>query len=475
LRKRNKFRCGTFTKLFIIVLLLSFGTLESVAAINGPRLDQLIIKIFATDVAEYAAFEAGAIDIIDWSLDPALVAQYSTAPDNASIILGFYAEMGMFEFDVNNNETIISRYPYIEPTSDPWFRTAMQYCFDKDYIITTILQGVGQRIDSPVPPALGGCYNPNVQRYGYNPTIAEAILDAHGYTMGTTYRINPTTGLDMEPLEFYMRADDMLRRTPAGLYFAAELENVYIPVNKYVVDRVVCYQKVMVEYDFNIYTGGWSFGRDPDYLMWLWVSWMGPGYPPEPLAYNYAAVNDTLLDTYLEGVGYAAGIPIATTMAWDAQLRMMNRPDDTTPGISCIIPLWSTAGYMAYKRPFCMAVNADGYGLANWWTFYRGRFESSEVDGTLDWGFKSDVHQLNPLYSSWIWDWHVLDKIYDGMIKICPYNLALDLPWMAEDWSVGTWNNSGKTCTYITFTLRDDMTWHDGTPVTVHDVKFTYE
>jgi len=460
----------------LLVVTLLFGIAGIASATNGPKADDLWMSIFESDVAEYAAFEAGAIDIIDWSLDPALVAQYSTAPDNASIILGFYAEMGMFQFDINNNETIPSNPGYSQPTYDPWFRSAIQYCVDKDYIVTTICQGLAERIDSPVPPALGDWYCNDVQHYGYSPSEAEAILDAHGYTMGTTYRINPTTGLDMEPLEFYMRADDMLRRTPAGQAFAAELEAIGIPVNSHVVDKSVCYDYVMVYYDFNLYTGGWSLGRDPDHLMWLWVSWMGPGMsPPIEWALNYAYINDAELDTYFEGLGYAPDLVVGKDQAYKAQKRMMNRPDDTFPGISCIIPLWSTAGYLAYRRPLVNCVNGKGDGLVNWWTFMRGRFEGSEIGGSITWGFKSDVNKLNPLYSSWVWDWYVLDKIYDGMIAVSPYNVAMDLPWMAEDWTVGTWDNGGEECTMMTFTLRDDMLWHDGTPVTVHDVKFTYE
>ncbi len=41
-------------------------------------------------------------------------------------------------------------------------------------------------------------------------------------------------------------------------------------------------------------------------------------------------------------------------------------------------------------------------------------------------------------------------------------------PYLAESWS---WNDEG---TELTFRLRDDIVWHDGTPTTARDVAFTY-
>ena len=43
------------------------------------------------------------------------------------------------------------------------------------------------------------------------------------------------------------------------------------------------------------------------------------------------------------------------------------------------------------------------------------------------------------------------------------------IPWLAEDWDV---SNEGRT---YTFNLRDDVTFHNGEPMTSADVKFSYE
>jgi peptide/nickel transport system substrate-binding protein len=41
-------------------------------------------------------------------------------------------------------------------------------------------------------------------------------------------------------------------------------------------------------------------------------------------------------------------------------------------------------------------------------------------------------------------------------------------PWLAERWE---WNQDGTEITYV---LRDDVTWHDGTPLTADDVRFSF-
>ncbi len=42
------------------------------------------------------------------------------------------------------------------------------------------------------------------------------------------------------------------------------------------------------------------------------------------------------------------------------------------------------------------------------------------------------------------------------------------IPWLAEKW---VWDDGNQT---VTFTLRDDVTWHDGRPLTADDVAFSF-
>ncbi|MCJ2670086.1 MAG: hypothetical protein KAS60_01205 [Thermoplasmata archaeon] len=62
---------------------------------------------------------------------------------------------------------------------------------------------------------------------------------------------------------------------------------------------------------------------------------------------------------------------------------------------------------------------------------------------------------------------HIIDLLYDPLARIHPDNL-LPIPWVASSWTVDEANGT------VLVSLRDDVTWHDGTPVSADDVIYTY-
>ena len=477
--------------ILMIVLMLSgaFAMLRVIPVnaaepTNGPRADYLNIKIYASDVAEFAAFEAGDIEIVDWPLDPQHVEMYSAAPYNQSIILAKYNELGMYEFDINNNETIPSYPDVLSPTSNPYFRAALQCLVDKDYIVSSILKGYAARLDGPIMPWMGSFYDPSVHKYSYDVAQAKAYLAKAGFTdrdgdgiinypVGWPGR---ESGPNLDPLIFYIRSDDVNRRKPAGEDYVNKLTAAGIPVNAREVDRSVCHDDVMVNHDFHLYTGGWSLSRDPDWLYYLYDSeWHWHPGPDE----NYDNVHDAQLDSYLEGIAFAVTIDDAITACHNAQKRMINPPNDPTfPGLAAIIPLWATSGYTAYRRPMVYAVNEAGYGTTNGYTMLVAYTQDATYGQTIHWGFKSDVQMLNPLYSNWVWDTYVIGEIFDSILAVNPYNLALDMPWTCSSFTTTTYLGGpygNETLSRVILTVRDGVRWHDGQPLTAEDVKFSYD
>lgn len=60
-------------------------------------------------------------------------------------------------------------------------------------------------------------------------------------------------------------------------------------------------------------------------------------------------------------------------------------------------------------------------------------------------------------------------QLHVGLMPLVRRGPSLEFePWLAESWSLG---EDGTT---LTFVLRDDVLWHDGTPVTPADVVFTF-
>ncbi len=87
-------------------------------------------------------------------------------------------------------------------------------------------------------------------------------------------------------------------------------------------------------------------------------------------------------------------------------------------------------------------------------------------DRPLVLGYAAELQTLNPLVST---DQNANELIYSLLFTpLVSYDESFQVrPWLARSWELDE--------TGVTFDLRDDVTWHDGAPVTAEDVKFTFD
>jgi peptide/nickel transport system substrate-binding protein len=82
-------------------------------------------------------------------------------------------------------------------------------------------------------------------------------------------------------------------------------------------------------------------------------------------------------------------------------------------------------------------------------------------------GMRSDFDAFNPVVTSSQYGQEVNN--YALFTPLIQYDEGLrPVPWLARSWEL-----TGDTG--VVFTLRDDVRWHDGRPVTAEDVKFTFD
>lgn len=62
----------------------------------------------------------------------------------------------------------------------------------------------------------------------------------------------------------------------------------------------------------------------------------------------------------------------------------------------------------------------------------------------------------------------IMDLVYDSLGRVMPDTLMLE-PWVAKEWTVDTDKDRN-----VTVILRDDVLWHDLSPVTTADVAYTF-
>jgi len=75
---------------------------------------------------------------------------------------------------------------------------------------------------------------------------------------------------------------------------------------------------------------------------------------------------------------------------------------------------------------------------------------------------------LDPHTVTAVNDFRILVNLYDGLVRYSPGTLDVE-PALATDWTV---SEDGLT---YSFTLRSDVSFHDGTPVTAEAVKFNFD
>jgi peptide/nickel transport system substrate-binding protein len=89
-----------------------------------------------------------------------------------------------------------------------------------------------------------------------------------------------------------------------------------------------------------------------------------------------------------------------------------------------------------------------------------------ERGATLVVGMRSDFGGFNPITSSAAYDVELNN--YALFTPLLQYDENLEVrPYLADSWEL-------QNDTAVVFRLRDDVRWHDGQPVTAHDVEFTF-
>ena len=109
-------------------------------------------------------------------------------------------------------------------------------------------------------------------------------------------------------------------------------------------------------------------------------------------------------------------------------------------------------------------VNQSGIGIRNVWTFVGIEPLTAQKDLIIN--NIEPINATNPLYIAGAGDSWITDLVWDRLMRIGPDGLVR--PWAAE---TVAWTDP----TTIDVTIRAGMTWHDGKPVTVEDVIFSFE
>jgi ABC-type transport system substrate-binding protein len=478
----------------------------------GPKIEKQFFYFFSNPENMWNYLATGGIEVTDQPLTRAFYDMFTQPPYDEKIAVNSYGgEFRIFQLDINwNNNQYLGNPPnpyylnpvYPNPTSVVEMRQAIAYLVNRTQL-AVIGGGFIIPIYTPVPPYMGTFVHPEIRpgeslealTYPYSRVDAEAKLNAGGFPIGSNgwrywdrnHNGNKDFGEDLN-LKFIIRNDNEHLET-FGNILTSELEYVKVKVTPSYVNAENARYQVMENKNFHLYTGDWPLDVDPDYLInWNWNYYWHPGEPN-----NYAGVNDPILVDTSNEVKYANDMTTAITNAYTFQERYAT--------MAASIPLWSYDGNKAMYKTYTGGtagvpvtlddgenvyrglewegeVNIQGYGTDNFFSYLAMHPVGYDCENcTIRSGLSvTDITSLNPIYASSPWDWEILREIYESLLVRNPYDLTVLTPWLAESFEQSDYTNpkSGYKNTKINFTLRPDVTWSDGKPLTTADVYFTF-
>jgi ABC-type transport system substrate-binding protein len=467
----------------LAICILAISLLASmqlpISAYSPRHCKGLDVYFYANRDSAFAALMAGEIDLYQY---PLTYTQYMTACTNPDIQLALCTVNRIFAFAFNNNWTIADFPGVRSPINDVDFRRALACMVDKEWIVSTVLEGFGDRVDAPLAAAHTGYANESVigagYPYPYDLEVATARLDAAGYDDwdgddvrnypldwdGVEGEIGVRDEPNLDPIKICIRTDqeDMLR---VGRVLADTMRALDIPVNQIEATHEVLFPIVMGDMNYHIYTDEMDFQTYmpyPTYIYSVFHSLFcyrgGPNYVTGMNISNLPNYPD--LDEALENVYYTPNMAAFVAAVKRATGLLIDK---------CVsVWLWNPVGWFAYRKNLVGIVAKQGTCIVNDYTFlnaYKVDDSATPEDESQDpirVGTTSAPCDLNILYSRWYYEHAVLDRMFAKLLSTNPQAPAIIDPWTAQDYEYTTWfdPHDGKLKTKVTFWLRKDVWWH---------------
>jgi ABC-type transport system substrate-binding protein len=282
----------------------------------GPRVDKVQINIYANEAAEFAAMEAGQIDLTDCPVDAAHYDPWTNPPLDDKIALVAQGQaFDMFILDMRLDDRLYiapgvpnpaRTAPFGNPMADVWLRRAIACVTDRKAAVMLVTGGAppwkAKALYTPLGCAYGQWQHPQLNPTGdlaaytyVNPdgsaniALGNQFLDDHDYTMVGGHR---TKGGVAFQIQFYYRTDHMCRNAFATLIMqplltAAPPEGLGLDVQMIGVTSGGARDEVIDAKMGHLYTGGWGLTSDPDHLYNLFHinNYWHPGRPPNYMYY----------------------------------------------------------------------------------------------------------------------------------------------------------------------------------------------
>jgi len=416
---------------------------------RGPKCDELYIVVITTQEAQMLALRKGEIDVLGWpGVPPTQVAEV-TADPRIHVVTTEVTEYYPLVFNCRKH-----------PFNITDFRRAIAHIVDRKKLVEVLLLGYGRPATSCIPRAHGIWHNPNVTGYEFNLTKAAQILDRLGFidTDGDGIRNDPKTGKNLPEFTIMIPSYDPIRIRMAQL-ISGWAKEVGIPIKAAPTEHGTMIDKIVGQHDFDMCC--WTYGWYPP---WDPISLLYHSSQDVPWGWNDPGIHNASWDALIDRMLSTPDMEELKRLIWKFQEWHMQMIPDC--------PLFERLMIDAYRTDKTEGwLQQAGTGIFNTWSFLNVHAKGQKFGGIVRAPVLKEPKTLSPCKITSGWDTTVIDLIYDTLIRL-DLNLNM-IPWIAKSWDVQVFEENNTQI--ITFYLNENVTWHDGKPLTAEDVKFTIE
>ena len=457
------------SKLLLVILILGILTTAGLVVpqvtasesypMIGPMVDSLQYVVINNETEQVQALINGSIDLIASDISQGTL----------SLLEGEY---GISIVKTPGKETTrifinCARYPFNLTA----FRRALAFALNKTGICDDLYGGLAIPIDAYISEASPFSIEGELA-FSYHqgdPTAGNLLLNASGF--GFDGITGDRKAPDDSPLNVLVEHDSL---SPQLLeYITDALTSLHI---NWTIQQTDFWNIVASPTDYDIFcsTGGTYDGFDiRNFANYFRSAYVGNGFM------NLPNFDNASIDT------------------WSQQLAQSHRVEDLFEAATemqkivafeCpIILLYDLCIVNAYRTDRISDVVALGeYGLSNSVTNRLGNLLDvvEEYGGTLRIGISSGVSDLNFMrvfqdhWKGWLKtdSMKIMENLYDSLMVTGPD--GMDHPWLAESYLVDTHeddSNVPEGTMRVTFTIVDNATWSDDTPISANDVEYSLE
>jgi len=165
---------------------------------------------------------------------------------------------------------------FVDPVKLKWFTNieflkAVVHSIDKEKIIEIVKNGLGYPQDSPIGPAEGFFYHPDVTRYEYDLVKAKAILERAGFKDRDNDRYIEDP--DGNPVEFNLVTNaDSTERLDIAAIIRHDLEKLGMKVNFQSLEFNTLVSKLSSTFEWDAIIIGLTGGSEPHFGKNVWTS-----------------------------------------------------------------------------------------------------------------------------------------------------------------------------------------------------------